>query len=126
MMDNSFSVVVEGGRPWGFTLQGGLEFRAPIRVGKVRLKEKVSERESEREEERGRGMLPITTGTKEVHDSKGLRYTDVVLEASQYVLFVIIPHCILGGLISRFYLLTRQIVLLARNTAVRYVILLMN
>jgi C-terminal processing protease CtpA/Prc len=34
-MDNSFSVVVEGGRPWGFSLQGGLEFRAPLRVGKV-------------------------------------------------------------------------------------------
>ena len=34
-MENSFSVVVEGGRPWGFSLQGGLEFRAPLRVGKV-------------------------------------------------------------------------------------------
>ncbi|CAI8048263.1 PDZ and LIM domain protein 7 [Geodia barretti] len=35
MDESSFSVVVEGGRPWGFTLQGGLEFRAPLRVGKV-------------------------------------------------------------------------------------------
>ena len=34
-MDNGYSVVVEGGRPWGFSLQGGLEFRAPLRVGKV-------------------------------------------------------------------------------------------
>ena len=37
MDESSFSVLVEGGRPWGFTLQGGLEFRAPLRVGKVRL-----------------------------------------------------------------------------------------
>ena len=44
-MDNGYSVMVEGGRPWGFSLQGGLEFRAPLRVGKV----------SGRREEGGRG-----------------------------------------------------------------------
>ena len=30
-----FSVLMEGGRPWGFTLQGGLEFHSPLRVGRV-------------------------------------------------------------------------------------------
>ena len=46
METSSFTVVIEGGRPWGFTLQGGLEFRAPLRVGKVRI-------ELERDMERG-------------------------------------------------------------------------
>lgn len=36
MDDRQYTVMLEGGRPWGFSLQGGLEFRSPLRVGKVR------------------------------------------------------------------------------------------
>ena len=28
-------VAMEGGCPWGFTLQGGVDFRLPLRVGRV-------------------------------------------------------------------------------------------
>ena len=49
MEDRQFTVTLEGGRPWGFSLQGGLEFRSPLRVGKVR------ERGKEREDGGGRG-----------------------------------------------------------------------
>ena len=35
--DDSFSFVIEGGAPWGFRLQGGIEFRAPLRVAGVSL-----------------------------------------------------------------------------------------
>ena len=49
MEDRQFTVMLEGGRPWGFSLQGGLEFRSPLRVGKVR------ERGKEREDGGGRG-----------------------------------------------------------------------
>ncbi|ELU08348.1 hypothetical protein CAPTEDRAFT_54114, partial [Capitella teleta] len=31
----SFQVVLEGGAPWGFRLQGGLEFAEPITIAKV-------------------------------------------------------------------------------------------
>ena len=31
----SFSVSLEGGAPWGFSIQGGLDHRSPLRVGKV-------------------------------------------------------------------------------------------
>ena len=30
-----FEVVLSGGAPWGFRLQGGKEFRAPLRIAKV-------------------------------------------------------------------------------------------
>ena len=30
-----FEVVLNGGAPWGFRLQGGKEFRAPLRIAKV-------------------------------------------------------------------------------------------
>lgn len=60
VMENSFSVVVEGGRPWGFTLQGGLEFRAPIRVGKVSW----GEREGERGGSEGSEGRDISTGQR--------------------------------------------------------------
>lgn len=30
-----FTVLLEGGRPWGFTLQGGADFRSPLKIGKV-------------------------------------------------------------------------------------------
>lgn len=32
---SDFNVVIEGSRPWGFTLQGGVDFRSPLVVGKV-------------------------------------------------------------------------------------------
>ena len=32
-------MAIEGGRPWGFTIMGGSEFRSPLRVGKVRERE---------------------------------------------------------------------------------------
>ena len=54
-MDSSFSVVVEGGRPWGFSLQGGLEFRAPLRVGKVSGSRRRGRRGGERERGGGGG-----------------------------------------------------------------------
>lgn len=34
-MEEHFTVNLEGGRPWGFTLQGGTDFRSPLRVGRV-------------------------------------------------------------------------------------------
>ena len=34
-MEGQFLVVMEGGSPWGFTLQGGVDFRSPLRVGRV-------------------------------------------------------------------------------------------
>ena len=37
-MEGQFQVALEGGSPWGFTLQGGVDFRSPLRVGKVSLK----------------------------------------------------------------------------------------
>ena len=33
----AFDVVLNGGSPWGFTLQGGSEFRSKLVVSKVRL-----------------------------------------------------------------------------------------
>ena len=36
-MEDQFTVNLEGGRPWGFTLQGGTDFRSPLRVGRVSL-----------------------------------------------------------------------------------------
>ena len=36
-MEGQFLVVMEGGSPWGFTLQGGVDFRLPLRVGRVSL-----------------------------------------------------------------------------------------
>jgi hypothetical protein len=36
LIKNEFTVSLEGGRPWGFTLQGGVDFRSPLKVGKVR------------------------------------------------------------------------------------------
>ena len=35
MEDESYSVVIEGGSPWGFGIQGGLDFRSPLRVKMV-------------------------------------------------------------------------------------------
>ena len=32
---DEFTVLLEGGRPWGFTLHGGAEFRSPLKIGKV-------------------------------------------------------------------------------------------
>ena len=34
-MEGQFLVAMEGGSPWGFTLQGGVDFRSPLRVGRV-------------------------------------------------------------------------------------------
>ena len=34
-VDKDFDIVIEGGRPWGFTLQGGIDFRSPLVIGKV-------------------------------------------------------------------------------------------
>ena len=31
----AFEVVLAGGGPWGFRLQGGKEFRAPLKIAKV-------------------------------------------------------------------------------------------
>ena len=31
-----FEVYLQGGSPWGFRLQGGREFRMPIRIAKVK------------------------------------------------------------------------------------------
>ena len=31
-----FVVELSGGSPWGFSLQGGLDHRSPLRVGRVR------------------------------------------------------------------------------------------
>ena len=36
-MEGQFLVAMEGGSPWGFTLQGGVDFRSPLRVGRVSL-----------------------------------------------------------------------------------------
>ena len=30
-----YEVVLSGGAPWGFRLQGGKEFRAPLRIAKA-------------------------------------------------------------------------------------------
>ena len=30
-----FTIELQGGSPWGFALQGGLDHRSPLRVGKV-------------------------------------------------------------------------------------------
>lgn len=35
--NHDFVVNLEGGGPWGFTLQGGADFRSPLKVGKVRV-----------------------------------------------------------------------------------------
>ncbi len=35
MEDESYLVVIEGGSPWGFGIQGGLDFRSPLRVKMV-------------------------------------------------------------------------------------------
>ena len=34
-MSDQFVVRLEGGKPWGFTLQGGADFRSPLKIGKV-------------------------------------------------------------------------------------------
>ena len=34
-MEGQFLVAMEGGSPWGFTLRGGVDFRSPLRVGRV-------------------------------------------------------------------------------------------
>ena len=34
-MEGQFLVVMEGGSPWGFTLQGGVDFRSPLQEGRV-------------------------------------------------------------------------------------------
>ena len=34
-----YEVVLSGGAPWGFRLQGGKEFRAPLRIAKVSCNE---------------------------------------------------------------------------------------
>ena len=31
----TFTVNLEGGSPWGFSIQGGVDHRSPLRVGKV-------------------------------------------------------------------------------------------
>ena len=31
----TFTVTLEGGSPWGFSIQGGVDHRSPLRVGKV-------------------------------------------------------------------------------------------
>ena len=36
-MSDHFVVTLEGGKPWGFTLQGGADFRSPLKIGKVSL-----------------------------------------------------------------------------------------
>ena len=33
----SYAVVLKGGPPWGFRIQGGREFNEPITVAKVRI-----------------------------------------------------------------------------------------
>ena len=30
-----FIVLMEGGGPWGFSLQGGTDFRSPLRISRV-------------------------------------------------------------------------------------------
>ena len=34
-MAAEFEVFLQGGAPWGFRLQGGKEFRAPLKIAKV-------------------------------------------------------------------------------------------
>ena len=34
-MEDQFTITLEGGRPWGFSLQGGVDFRSPLRAGRV-------------------------------------------------------------------------------------------
>ena len=34
-MEGEFVVLLEGGSPWGFALQGGVDHRSPLRIGKV-------------------------------------------------------------------------------------------
>ena len=36
-VSDEFIIVLEGGRPWGFTLQGGADFRSPLKVGRVSI-----------------------------------------------------------------------------------------
>lgn len=36
IINDEFTVALEGGRPWGFTLSGGADFRSPLKIGKVR------------------------------------------------------------------------------------------
>lgn len=38
----SFTIVIEGGAPWGFRLQGGREFRSPLRIAGVRVKKSAA------------------------------------------------------------------------------------
>lgn len=37
MASETFEVYLQGGSPWGFRLQGGKEFRAPLLIAKVSL-----------------------------------------------------------------------------------------
>lgn len=37
MASETFEVHLQGGSPWGFRLQGGKEFRAPLLIAKVSL-----------------------------------------------------------------------------------------
>lgn len=37
MASETFEVQLQGGSPWGFRLQGGKEFRAPLLIAKVSL-----------------------------------------------------------------------------------------
>lgn len=34
--EQRLDIVLEGGKPWGFRLQGGSDFRAPLQIAKVR------------------------------------------------------------------------------------------
>lgn len=38
MASETFEVFLKGGSPWGFRLQGGKEFRAPLLIAKVSWK----------------------------------------------------------------------------------------
>ncbi len=33
----AYTVILEGGSPWGFRLEGGSEFNEPLRIAKVRI-----------------------------------------------------------------------------------------
>lgn len=33
--DDGFMVLMEGGGPWGFSLQGGADFRSPLKISRV-------------------------------------------------------------------------------------------
>ena len=90
-MATSFTVVVEGGRPWGFTLQGGLEFRAPIRVGKVR----EGGREREKGDGRGGGERE-REGGRERKRGEERRWTSVQSMYSHTIvatcMYYVVPH----------------------------------